>query len=46
MMWIAQQVLVLKDATMNFDLNIITYSHEGWKHGKVYQLAIPTNKQK
>jgi len=28
MMWTTQRVLVLKDATMNFETNIITYSHE------------------
>ncbi len=28
MMWIARWMLILKDATMNFDLNIVTNSHE------------------
>jgi hypothetical protein len=28
MMWTARRVLVLKDATMNFDLHIVTNSHE------------------
>jgi hypothetical protein len=28
MMWIARQVLVLKDVARNFDLDIVTHSHE------------------